>query len=117
MPVKSPLQCCAPIARPRLRDDQARSLEQVFKALADQLRVKMVNLLAGAVEAEVCVCDIEEAFDISQSLASYHLKQLVDAGLVKRERRGTYSFYRLVPGALEEVGALLQVPRSARIAA
>jgi ArsR family transcriptional regulator len=103
------LQCCAPLARPTLSEEEAGDLERVFKALADRHRVRMLNLLLAAeVEGgDACVCDFEEALGLGQSLASYHLKQLVDAGLVSRERRGTYSYYRLVPGALDEVGGLL----------
>lgn len=101
------LQCCAPLTRPSLSDEQAADLERVFKALADRNRVKMLNMLLAAAESDCCVCDFEEALGLKQSLASYHLKQLVDAGLVTRERRGTFSYYGLVPGALDEVGGLL----------
>jgi ArsR family transcriptional regulator len=55
----------------------------------------------------VCACDFELTLGLKQSLTSYHLKQLVEAGLVGRQRRGTYSYYRVVPGALDRVGALL----------
>lgn len=67
----------------------------------------MLNILASAPREDVCVCDFESALGMKQSRASYHLKQLTDAGLVSRERRGTYSFYCLVPGALDQVSALL----------
>jgi ArsR family transcriptional regulator len=101
------LECCVPLAGPTLSDEEALNLERVFKALADEHRVKMLNILLAAGDADVCVCDFEEALSLKQSLTSYHLKQLVDAGLVIRERRGTYSYYRLVPGALDQVGVLL----------
>jgi ArsR family transcriptional regulator len=101
------LQCCTPLARPALDDEAAENLERVFKALADRNRVKMLNMLVAAGDGEVCVCDFEQALTLKQSLASYHLKQLVDAGIVSRERRGTYSYYRLVPGALDQVCLLI----------
>ena len=103
------LECCAPLAKPTISDEAAKNLELVFQALADRHRVKMLNILLGSDE-EVCVCDFEALLDLKQSRTSYHLRQLVDAGLVTRERRGTYSYYRLVSGALDRVSALLGGP-------
>jgi ArsR family transcriptional regulator len=100
------LQCCVPLAKPTISDQAAENLEVVFQALADRHRVKMLNILLSS-DDEVCVCDFEELLGLKQSRTSYHLRQLVDAGLIARERRGTYSYYRLVPGALDEVGTLL----------
>ena len=73
---------------------QAVELERLFKALADRHRVRIVNLLAGADEA-VCVCKLMPALGLAQPTVSYHLKLLVDAGLLERERRGRFSYYRL----------------------
>jgi ArsR family transcriptional regulator len=101
------VQSCTPLARPTLSDAQAAELEQVFKALADRHRVKLLNLLARAGDQAVCVCDLVETLQLKQPAVSYHLKQLVDAGLITRQRRGTYSYYRLAPGALRGVAALL----------
>ena len=100
-------RCCAPVGSSTLSEDQAEDLERVFKALADRHRLKILNLLIGHDGEAVCVCDFEELLDMKQSGVSYHLKQLVDAGLLERTRRGTYSYYRLVPGALERVSALV----------
>ena len=101
------VSCCAPLARPSLSDAEAVELEQVFKALADRHRVKILNTLIAAGSEEVCVCEFTEALPLKQSTVSYHLKQLVDAGLILRERRGTFAYYRVAPGALERVGGLL----------
>jgi ArsR family transcriptional regulator len=101
------LDACRPIARPTLSDGEAADLERVFQALADRHRVKMLNILVRAGE-DVCVCDFQAALGLKQATASYHLRQLVDAGLVERRRRGTFSYYRLVPGAFERVAALLE---------
>jgi len=101
------VQSCTPLARPTLSDAQAGELEQVFKALADRHRVKILNLLVRAGDQAICVCDLVETLQLKQPAVSYHLKQLVDAGLITRERRGTYSYYRLVPGALRGVATLL----------
>jgi ArsR family transcriptional regulator len=108
--------CCTPLARPTLSDAEAAELEQLFKALADRNRVKILNLLVQA-EAPVCVCDFVPPLGLKQPTVSYHLKLLVDAGLLTREPRGTYAYYSLAPGALERVGALLAVEPEATAAA
>jgi len=97
-----PALCCGP-ATPPLETTEAESLAARFKALADPTRVAIVNRLAAA--AEVCVCDLNAAFDLSQPTISHHLKVLRVAGLVESSRRGTWAYYRLVP---EAVGALRQ---------
>ena len=66
-------------------------------------------ILANAGEP-VCVCDLVPALGLAQPTVSYHLKQLVGAGIISRERRGTYAYYELVPGALEQIGTLFEVP-------
>jgi ArsR family transcriptional regulator len=99
------LDCCAPIARPALSAEHAEELERVFAALADKHRVRIVNLLAA--RGSVCVCELVPSLGLAQPTVSYHLKQLADVGLVERERRGTYAYYRLVPGALDRLGSLL----------
>jgi ArsR family transcriptional regulator len=97
---------CVPIALATLSDDEAIELECVFHALADRIRVKMLNLLVRADGDEICVCDFQAALGLKQPTASYHLKLLIEAGLAERSRRGTYSYYRLVPGSLDRVADL-----------
>ena len=104
------IACCTPLARPTLSPDETVDLERVFKALADRHRVKILNMLVQADEDSVCVCDFVDALGVKQPTVSYHLKQLADAGLLERERRGTFSYYRLVPGALGRVGSLFAEP-------
>jgi ArsR family transcriptional regulator len=101
------LQCCAPLTEPALTEQDAKELETVFKALADRHRVKILNRLIGAGGDAVCVCDFEATLDLKQSTVSYHLKQLLDAGLVDRQKRGSYAYFSLAPGALERVCGLL----------
>ena len=101
------LAACTPMARATLSDAEAVALERVFQALADRHRVKMLNILVRAGE-DVCVCDFQAVLGLKQATASYHLRQLVEAGLVERRPRGTYSYYRLVPGAFERIAALLE---------
>ena len=102
------IDCCAPLAGPVLSDSEAGELERLFSVLADRQRIKILNLLASVDEDSVCVCELVPALGLKQPTVSYHLKQLAQAGLVERERRGTFAYYRLVPGALERVGAVLQ---------
>ena len=101
------VQCCAPLAEPKLSDAEARELERVFKALADRHRVKILNRLLSAGGEAVCVCEFEEMLGLKQPTVSYHLKQLLDAGIVERERRGSYAYFSLAAGSLERVGRLL----------
>jgi ArsR family transcriptional regulator len=101
------IQCCVPLAQPAMTDDDAKELETVFKALADRHRVKILNRLLAAGGDAVCVCEFEEMLDLRQSTVSYHLKQLRDAGLVDREKRGSFAYFSVADGALERVSALL----------
>jgi ArsR family transcriptional regulator len=102
------IDCCAPVAGPALSDSEAGELERLFSVLADRQRIKILNLLASGGEDSVCVCELVPALGLKQPTVSYHLKQLAQAGLVERERRGTFAYYRLVPGALERIGAVLR---------
>ncbi len=101
------VQCCAPLAEPTLSEDEAARLERVFKALADRHRVRILNRLLSAGGEAVCVCDFEALLGLRQSTVSYHLKQLLDAGIVERERRGSYAYFSLAEGSLERVCRLL----------
>jgi ArsR family transcriptional regulator len=97
------ISCCTPLAGSSLSGESAIELEAVLKALADRHRLRIVNLLLGAGGDAVCVCEIQPLLGLSQGTVSYHLKQLLDAGVIARETRGTYSYFSLVPGALDAV--------------
>jgi ArsR family transcriptional regulator len=101
------VQCCAPIAEPGLTEAEASELERVFKALADRHRVKILNRLLQAGGEAVCVCDLEDLLPLKQPTVSYHLKQLLQAGIVEREKRGSFAYFSVSPGALEHVCSLL----------
>ena len=107
--VKGPplVQCCTPLVGTTLDEGEAAELERLFKALADRHRVRILNMLARAGGEPVCVCEFVPTLGLAQPTVSYHLKQLVDAGLLERERRGTFAYYALVPGALERLGQLI----------
>jgi ArsR family transcriptional regulator len=111
MAIPLPLvQCCAPLASASLSESEAAELEQVFKALADRHRVKIINRLLAAGDEAVCVCEFQDMLGLKQSSVSYHLKQLLDAGLVEREKRGSFAYFSLADGALERVRSLLATP-------
>lgn len=100
------VNCCVPIARQTLSDDDAAGLERLFRVLADRTRVKIVNMLAQSDEP-ICVCTLVPSLGLAQPTVSYHLKQLAGAGLVERERRGNFAFYRLADGSLERLADVL----------
>ncbi len=102
------VQCCAPLAGPALSDGEAADLERLFRALGDRQRVKILNLLFHTRGEAVCVCELVPALGLAQATVSYHLKQLTDVGLLERERRGTYAYYRLADGAIDRLCTLLR---------
>ena len=91
--------CCAPLGSSPLTDDEAQATADVFRALADPARVRIVNLLATSGEP-VCVCDLVEPLGISQPTVSHHLKKLLDAGLVDREQRGKWACFSINAAAV-----------------
>jgi len=105
--------CCSTSAPPLARDEAAR-VAAGFKALADPARVQLIHLVSSADTAESCVCDLTAALGLSQGTVSHHLKVLIEAGLLERERRGTWAWYRLVPGALTALAGTLAVPKEGR---
>jgi ArsR family transcriptional regulator, arsenate/arsenite/antimonite-responsive transcriptional repressor len=105
--------CCTPLAGSSLSDDDAAELEHLFKVLADKHRLRILNILLRAEGEPVCVCELQPALDISQPTVSHHLKQLTAAGLLEREKRGSYAYYSLASGALDRVGLLLAAPAAA----
>jgi ArsR family transcriptional regulator, arsenate/arsenite/antimonite-responsive transcriptional repressor len=99
--------CCVPSAQPSLSAEDARRRALVFKALADPNRLRLLSIVKGTGAGEACVCDLTEPLDLGQPTVSHHLKILVDAGLLRREKRGTWAYYSLVPGAIEQAAGLL----------
>jgi ArsR family transcriptional regulator len=99
------IACCKPLAAPALSDDEAEAAAQLFKALADPARVKIVNLLATSDEP-TCACELIPALGLSQPTVSHHLKKLTDAGLLARQQRGVWAFYSIDPAAAERLGTL-----------
>lgn len=106
------VSCCAPLSTAPLDADDAVGLATVLKAIADPARLRVISMLAASGEA--CVCDLTEPLGLSQPTVSHHLKTLTDAGLVRREKRGVWAYFSLVPGALDGVGRLLSTADVAR---
>ncbi|MER7703717.1 metalloregulator ArsR/SmtB family transcription factor [Kitasatospora sp. NPDC097605] len=102
--------CCSPMVREPLGEEAAVDLARKFKALADPVRLRLLSLIASHEGGEACVCDLTGPFDVSQPTISHHLKVLREAGLVGSERRGTWVYYWVLPGALATLAALLQTP-------
>jgi ArsR family transcriptional regulator, arsenate/arsenite/antimonite-responsive transcriptional repressor len=102
--------CCAPLVGETMGVDDAVMLAAKFKALGDPTRLRLLSIVAAQEDREACVCDLTEPVALSQPTVSHHLKILVDAGLLTRSKRGTWSFYALVPGALDQLADLLRTP-------
>jgi ArsR family transcriptional regulator len=113
LPVLSPAvsaACCSPLAAGPLSAEQAGQAAPLLKALADPVRLRLMSLVASHEGGEACVCDLNDAFDLSQPTISHHLKVLHDAGLVDREKRGVWVYYRARTDALASLGALIGCP-------
>ena len=102
-----PAACCAPVAARGLTDEEAVTTARLFKALADPNRVKIVNRLATSDEP-LCGCDLEEPLGLSQPTVSFHLKKLMDAGLLEREKRGIWVYWSLNRTATARLGGVLR---------
>ncbi len=100
--------CCAPLTDGVLEPDEAERLARIFKALSDPTRVRLVSMIAAQPGQEACVCDLIEPVGLSQPTVSHHMKQLVDAGLVTREQRGRWAYYRVVDATLISLSAALR---------
>lgn len=99
--------CCSPLMREPLSADAALRISPLLKALADPVRLRLLSLVASHGDGEACVCDLQEAFDLSQPTISHHLKVLHEAGLLERAKRGVWVFYRVRASALADLSALL----------
>ncbi|MEU7893670.1 metalloregulator ArsR/SmtB family transcription factor [Nonomuraea sp. NPDC049152] len=103
-------QCCAPIAREPLREDEAAELAGLLKAVADPVRLRLLSMIGSHAGGEACVCDLTDAFDLTAPTISHHLKVLRTAGLIDGERRGTWVYYRIIPEVVNRLGALFTPP-------
>ncbi len=102
--------CCAPLSQVPLSLEQAEQVAPLLKALADPVRLRLMSLIASRDGGEACVCDLTDAFDLSQPTISHHLKVLHEAGLADREKRGVWVYYRARADALASLGVLIGSP-------
>jgi ArsR family transcriptional regulator len=104
--------CCSPVTGGVLDVVAADRLAHMFKALGDPTRVRLLSLIAAHEDGEACICDLTEPVGLSQPTVSHHMKQLVDAGLVTREQRGKWAYYRVVDETLNSLADALSPPSS-----
>jgi ArsR family transcriptional regulator, arsenate/arsenite/antimonite-responsive transcriptional repressor len=104
------LACCTPLSGTAMSAEQAEQVAPLLKALADPVRLRLISLIASSATSEACVCDLNDAFDLTQATISHHLKVLHSAGLLDREKRGVWVYYAVRPEALSAVAGLFQVP-------
>ncbi|KRC53240.1 MULTISPECIES: ArsR/SmtB family transcription factor [unclassified Nocardioides] len=99
--------CCSPLTREPLTSDAAERIAPLVKAIADPVRLRLLSLVASHADGEACVCDLNDAFELSQPTISHHLKVLHESGLLDREKRGVWVYYRVRAGALADLATLL----------
>src|SRR6478672_6169422 len=101
----------SPLAGEPIDRDEAARLAGVLKALADPARLRLLSLIQASPDGEACVCDLTAPIGLSQPTVSHHLRILTESGLLEREKRGVWAYYRLVPSAIQQVAELLTPPR------
>lgn len=110
------LECCVPLAREPISAEQAAGVASMLKAVADPARLRLLSLVLSHEGGEACVCDLLPFFDLSQPTISHHLKVLHDAGLLHREKRGTWVYYIARPEAMDALASLFTASPSAALA-
>jgi ArsR family transcriptional regulator len=100
--------CCTPTAEDGLDADGAQRLAAVLKVIAEPTRLRLLSMVAArGVDGEACICDLTDPVGLTQPTVSHHMKVLVEAGLLEREQRGKWAYYRQVPGALDALARLV----------
>ncbi|WP_230486867.1 ArsR/SmtB family transcription factor [Nocardioides anomalus] len=99
--------CCSPLTSEPLSSEAADRIAPLLKALADPVRLRLLSLVASHADGEACVCDLNDAFELSQPTISHHLKVLHEVGLLDRSKRGVWVYYAVRREALADLGALL----------
>ena len=110
LPAVSPAEtaaCCAPLTAQPLSLEQAAKVAPLLKALADPVRLRLLSLAASREGGEACICDLNDAFDLSQPTISHHLKVLHEVGLLDRSKRGVWVYYAVRREALADLASLL----------
>jgi ArsR family transcriptional regulator len=107
------IDCCRPLAADALAEEEAEATAQMFKALADPARVRIVNQLAQS-DGPVCACEFIPALGLSQATVSHHLKKLTLAGLLEREQRGKWAYFALNQETAARLAGIVQFQEVAR---
>ncbi len=102
--------CCPPADGTAMSVERAAEVAVLLKALADPVRLRLVSLIASSRTGEACVCDLNAAFELTQATVSHHLKVLHSAGVLDREKRGVWAYYRIRPDALAAVADVFSSP-------
>ena len=105
--------CCVPLSEAPLSADDARLIADRLKALAEPTRLRLISMLLASPQQEACTCDLIEPVGLSQPTVSHHLKKLAEAGIIIGERRGVWTYYRVVPEALRAIAEVLLAPQAA----
>jgi ArsR family transcriptional regulator, arsenate/arsenite/antimonite-responsive transcriptional repressor len=111
MKISKPISnCCTPLLSGHLNQEEAEQLASVFRVLGEPARLQVLSLIAAQPAGEACVCELTEPLGLSQPTVSHHLKVMYEAGLLQKERRGTWIYYRLVPRRFEILQRVLAPP-------
>ncbi|GAB3849521.1 ArsR/SmtB family transcription factor [Dactylosporangium cerinum] len=108
---KTAMPATSPLAGEPIERADAERLAGVLKAIADPARLQLLSLIQSAPEGEASVSDLTPPLDLSQPTVSHHLRILTEAGLLEREKRGVWAYYRLVPSTIAGIAELLTPPR------
>jgi ArsR family transcriptional regulator len=103
--------CCSPMTREPLSAAQAEQISTLLKALADPVRLRLMSLVLSHEDGEACVCNLTDAFALSQPTISHHLKVLHEAGLLDRDKRGVWVYYKARQDALDSIAALISTTK------
>ncbi|MDX2243794.1 MAG: metalloregulator ArsR/SmtB family transcription factor [Leptolyngbyaceae cyanobacterium bins.302] len=113
MKISKPISgCCTPLLSGHLDHEEAEQLAAVFRVLGEPARLQVLSLIAAQQTGEACVCELTGPLGLSQPTVSHHLKVMYEAGLLQKERRGTWIYYRLVPERFEVLHKVLAIPAS-----
>jgi len=99
--------CCSPIGDALISESEARDLADRLKALAEPNRLRLMSLVLASPDQQACICDLVGPVGLSQPTVSHHMKVLVEAGLLTREKRGRWAYFRALPGALDGLAAVI----------
>jgi ArsR family transcriptional regulator, arsenate/arsenite/antimonite-responsive transcriptional repressor len=101
------IACCSPLVDEPISREYAEQVSPLLKAMAEPVRLRLLSLVASHADGEACVCDLQDAFDLSQPTISHHLKVLHGAGLLERTKRGVWVYYRVRADVLAGLAALI----------